>query len=338
MTTPIGKLARLPDLKNKTFKGPLLTVLGALLLSSSMVSWAHAAPPDAVVAVAVSKGEKLLRERNFTAAIAAFEQAYRLRPYYMFQCSIARCDEGMHRVVEAVDHYRRCLKEGGEKTKMAGQIKRALKHAEAQITWITVLSPGEGALLNSPASNKARRQLPFNPGSRLPLNPGSHQVSVQKPGTKPAKFTLRTLPGEPVAMALIPLVPGATLSLKQAKQAPSLLLPKPPPRLKPSHRRLSPIWFWTTVALTTALLGASTALGIQTLQQRSEYEGNPTKAGYESFANLRLSTNILFTLMGVAAGSSTVLFFYSDFGGGGANGGPQKRRSLSSLGTWQGRF
>ncbi|MCK5799325.1 MAG: hypothetical protein KAI47_19175, partial [Deltaproteobacteria bacterium] len=61
MTTPIGKLARLPDLKNKTFKGPLLAVLGALLLSPSMVSRAHAAPPDAVVAVAVSKGEKLLR-------------------------------------------------------------------------------------------------------------------------------------------------------------------------------------------------------------------------------------------------------------------------------------
>jgi hypothetical protein len=328
-TTPIGDLARPAGPRLKTVGGPVLAALGSLAMCLTVGQLAGAEPNDDAAEVARSKGMKLFEEQDFTRAITEFERAYRLRPHHSIQCSIARCNEGMNRVVEAAEHYRRCLKEGADATKMAGQIRSLLKSAEARITWINVLSPSSSGAINlgGLAGGGAPR--------RLPLNPGSHTVNVQRPGAKPASFTLQTLGGEPVAMALVPLVAGSTVSLVQAK---GLDLQKPPPRPKPQRRRVAPIWFWTSVALTTALLGATAALGIQTVNQHSDYEGSPTKAGYESFENLRLSTNILFTLTAIAAGTSTVLFFFTDFSGGGANGGPQERRFLGSLGTAQGRL
>jgi len=287
-----------------------------LLLCLAGGRTAGAAPAGEAAAV-LARGERMLAEGDFAAALAQLERAYRLEPRYSIQCSAARCLEGLGRYVEAVKRYRHCLELGAVATEEAQAIHRALKRAEARISWVTVAKPGPDGTVR------------LDSGKRIALDPGCHAVEVQGPGGRSARFTLRT-DGEPLAVALVPLGAGSRVALEASGASGPGTQPVAPRRR--TRRRLSPPWFWSSVALTAALMGASIALGVETLRQRSDYEAQPTREGYDTFVNLRLSSNILWALTAVAAGSSTVLYFYTDFGGGGGGAGER------ALVTVRGRF
>ena len=78
---------------------------------------------------AFAKGTQLFKERKFVNAVAAFELAYRLRPHFMVQCSIARCYQNMNDMLKAAEHYQRCLDEGGKDAAMGERVKASLKAA-----------------------------------------------------------------------------------------------------------------------------------------------------------------------------------------------------------------
>jgi hypothetical protein len=258
----------------------LLLIITASLASRPVNGKEHPA------AEAFARGKQLFETRDFIAAAAAFEEAYRLRPHHAVQCSIARCHENLSQFVEASEHYRRCLKEGGESSGMAKRIGASLKKVEARITWVQVGSPGKGGTIyrDGLALGAAPR--------RVALNPGSHILEVRRAPARPASVIINTIGGE---TREVDLVPQETSALAGPASMPTPF-PSPAPPPSSSRRTLSPAWFWSTLGLTVALAGAATALGILTLKQRSDYEARPDKEGYDRFVSLRLTTNVLWGL------------------------------------------
>jgi hypothetical protein len=259
-------------------------------------------PRDQTAAArAFAKGSELFQRRDYLGAIEAFEEAYGLRAHFLVQCNIARCHEWSGDLVQAAEHYRRCLDEGGANSAMGPRAKQALRQVESRMTWVQVDSPGGGGTIHVDG-----RSMGNAPG-RVPMNPGTHLVEVRRPSATPASLTIKTRGGEQRSVTLIPR--DLTAPREQSAAGRS------------SGRPLRPRWFWGGVVLTAALAAAATGCGIWTLQGRDDYEVHPTEGGYEQAVNRRLLTNVLWGATAAAAGASGILFFYTDFSRGETSAG-----------------
>lgn len=277
------------------------TALLAACLAGLLAPSAQAKEDDAVTArKAFDRATRLFEDNKYLEAIESFELAYRLRPHFRVQCSIARCYQIIGDAVEAVQHYKRCLSEGAADSPMKADIEKMLKDSEALITWINVRSPGGGGKIF--VDDMERGVAP----GRVALNPGTHVIRVEREGTKPASAKIRTLGGEERDLTLIPVVVGA--------DRPKPDKPKPDEPKGP-RRRLAPLWFWTAVGATAALAVGTIVAGVMTRQARDAYNDDPTKDGLDSFKARKLTTNVLFGTTLAAAAAGTALFFFTDFKG-----------------------
>ena len=263
-------------------------VLGVLLAAVAMaaaIPWGGTARAQNEVAArqAFSSGKELYRSRRYVEAIAAFERAYELRPHHMVQCSIARCHENLNQPIEALRHFKRCLKEGSPKNRLAADLKKSIAAMEAQICQVEVSSTGKGGtvFVDGKESGAAPRTVS--------LNPGSHVIEVRRPGAKPASATIRVFGGERRAFALVPvdLAPKADTSARTPRSANKV----------PAKRRgLSRAWFLTATAVTAGLAVATTVLGAQTLGLRSDFDRDPTRGAADAFYSQRRLTNVFLGL------------------------------------------
>jgi hypothetical protein len=276
-----------------------------LLAAAVSSSWSPARADEAtgendLASEAFARGKKLFEQRRYVNAIAAFKEAYRVRPHFIVQCSIARAYENLSNVVKAAEHYRRCLEEGAKDNEaMAGKVRASLAAVEERITWVEINSPGKGGKVyvdGQPVGTAPQR---------VPFNPGQHVVEVRRKGAQTASTTVQTLGGETKTIKLVPKDEAAP-----ATQAVANVRPEP---AGPERRKLAPLWFWSAVGLTGALAVVTTVLGIQTLGARSDYEDEPTESGLDRFKDYRLATNVMVGLTAAAAGGTAVLFFYTDF-------------------------
>jgi tetratricopeptide (TPR) repeat protein len=120
-------------------------------------------------------------------------------------------------------------------------------------------------------------------------------------------------PVEPEEPASAPVdreaVPGLD---KEAK--PTL----PPAETKPGRRRLKPIYFWSGVGVTGALLLVGTVTGGVALAKSSEFK-DPATAESElqdlkdSGEALRTTSTVMFALSAAAAAGTAALYFFTDF-------------------------
>jgi hypothetical protein len=277
--------------------------LSIVLLTLVAAGGPAAAKEKTPAAKAFARGKQLLEERSYVAAIAAFEEAYRLKPHFFVQCSIARCYENMNRYVQAAERYRRCLSEGAARDKLGPRVQKSLSRVEAKIAWLNVKSPGGGGTIL--VDGKAQGEVP----GKIAIDPGSHSVEVRREGAKPASTSVRLRAGETKTVTLVPEMPQPEAA------APSSRPVVAPVDRPPGRKGLHPAWFWTTAALTAALTTTFIVLGVQSFQLRADYEDDPTEQGYDTFRDRRRLTNIFIGLAGAAAATGTVLFFFTDFRG-----------------------
>jgi hypothetical protein len=278
---------------------------------------AQAKEDDAITArKAFDRATKLFEDNKYVEAVEAFELAYRLRPHFRVQCSIARCHQIMGDAVEAVAHYKRCLEEGAASSPMKKDIEKMLKDAEALITWINVRSPGGGGKLFVDDMERGRA-----PG-RVAINPGTHVIRVERAGAEPVTAKIKTLGGEERDLTLIPVVTGEARPDKGKKEK------EKEKKGGGRHRRLSPVWFWTVVGVTAALAVGTIVAGAMTRQARNDYNDDPTKDGLDTFKSRKTATNVLFGATMAAAASGTALFFFTDFRGKGGKERPTEDDEL----------
>lgn len=295
--------------------GILVTTLA---LSTATLSPARADTSAAESAFARAK--KLFTERSYREAIEAFEEAYRLRPHFFVQCSIARCYQNMNDYLKSAKHYRRCLAEGAGAAKIGARVRKSLDKVEGRLASIEVKSPGEGGVVHVDG-----REIQAAPVT-LPVNPGSHVVEVRRAGATPARKTLHCSPGGSYTLSLAPKARRAARPEPRVTDRPG---PTPGAvKRKPLHQG----WFWGAVALTTALSVTFAVLGSRTVSAHTDYYDNPTEEGYDSFVSRKALTNVFVGLAAAAAASSAVLFFFTDFGGAEPSEGDEDRVVTVGLG------
>jgi hypothetical protein len=78
---------------------------------------------------------------------------------------------------------------------------------------------------------------------------------------------------------------------------------------------VSPVWFAVSAVVTTGVGAAAIWSGIDTLNQRDDYDKNRTQEGYEDGLDLERRTNLLFAGTGVAAVCTVVIAAFTDWSG-----------------------
>ncbi|MCB9558210.1 MAG: tetratricopeptide repeat protein [Deltaproteobacteria bacterium] len=86
-----------------------------------------------------------------------------------------------------------------------------------------------------------------------------------------------------------------------------------------SRKRLRPLWFWTTSALSGALLAGAAITGGLALSKKSRADDsslplNERQAAVDSGKTLQRTSTVLFIGAGAAAASAVALFFFTRFG------------------------
>jgi hypothetical protein len=250
---------------------------------------------------AFARARQLFKERSYLEAIKAFEEAYRHRPHFFVQCSIARCYQNMNNYLEAAEHYKRCLDEGAGEDKIGERVRKSLAKVEARLASVEVRSPGGGGMIH--VDGRPVRAAP----ATIQVNPGSRVIEVRREGARPASATIQCTAGGSHEVTLSPeAVPAATREVTTRKEAP------PPTGREGLHQA----WFWTTAAVTAALAVTYAVMGASTKSAHTAYYDDPTEEGYNTFTGRKTVTNVFFGLAVAAAATTTVLFFFTDFGGG----------------------
>jgi hypothetical protein len=96
--------------------------------------------------------------------------------------------------------------------------------------------------------------------------------------------------------------------------------PEPEPEPEPvKGKGLSPVFFWTGVGVTAAMLLTGTITGAMALSKSSEFKDPTTPYGdlqdlKDSGTTLKTTSSVTFAIGAVAAVGTTVLFFFTDFG------------------------
>jgi len=261
-------------------------------------------------AEAFAEGERLVQDRMYLKAITAFEEAYRQKPFYLVQCSIARCYENLGQMLKASKHYRQCLSEGRDSSDKLEAIEKALQSVINQITQVKIYSALSDCTLYVNGAPMG------NPPLTIELDPGKHLLEVRRANSNSAERAIQTFGGETLQFDLTP-TPSQTVSKEKAAadHAAAVTLSKEsalPPSLN-RRRTLSPAYFWTGAALSVVAASVAAVFGVKALSARADYEETPTQAGYDHFIQQRLLTNILAASAAALAGTTATLFFFTNF-------------------------
>jgi hypothetical protein len=92
--------------------------------------------------------------------------------------------------------------------------------------------------------------------------------------------------------------------------------------------RQSPAWFAVGAVVTTGIGAAAIWSGVDTLDQRDEYDKQRTQKGYEDGLDLERRTNVLLAATGVAAVCTVVIAAFTDWSGSDAQKASAGKNSL----------
>jgi hypothetical protein len=243
----------------------LKVLLAALILSLGGAGAAGAADTTAAKKKATAllqEGAKLLDDKDFSAALQKFVDAYRLVASAKIQFNIGLAQEGLDRPAEAIHAYRIYIEEAtADSASRRADARVRIDALRPHVTQLQIISTVPGAVVLIDGVEEGRTPM----ARPLVVNPGPHQVVVQFPsaGEPPWTQVIRGEPGAkvelqvstPTALATAPLpLPPPLLASKTPDPAASseptvLLITKPaaetPVVETPFYKRA---WFWGVVA------------------------------------------------------------------------------------------
>jgi hypothetical protein len=291
------------------------------LLLAAFLTGGTATAQKKPAATAFAEGQRQYKKSNYEAAIKAFNRSFKLHPHFLTLCNLARCYERLSDMVQASQHYRRCLEEGGANAPQSAAIREAFKNVTSQLAVITIESPG-----TVPAEAFVDGKPVGKTPVEVPMNPGTHEIEVRRPGARPERTIIEAQIGatRTVSLQTAAQQSGSSTDAKTGADTGTN-----------KTKGLSPVWFWTGVGITAGLAITGTILGILTLGANTDYEDDPTEEGYNRVIDRKLVTNVVWGLTaGFAVGTATV-FFFTDLRGPSAEDGEDNRAYLFGI---QGTF
>jgi len=275
----------------------LAVVMAGLLLSTP--------PGDVEQARAdFERGAALYRAGDFRAALAAFEAAQARAPAPQALFNIARCQERLGQLADAVDSYTAYLAaepDAPDRAAVTARIEelRARLPLEASLR-ISVEPPSTVSVDGEPAGT--------SPVS-VSLNPGTHRIRAAQEGYQALERDVELAPGGRVQLelSLVPLVPVATT--ERAPEAAVRDTVAPLPKTQPRR------WTWVATGLAAASLAAGITFGVSAHQaQDTLKDGTPRSPDqvqqiYDTAVARSNAANAFYAAAGVAGAAAITLFF-----------------------------
>lgn len=224
---------------------------------------------------------------NYAQALAAFEAAYAADRVPGVLYNIAMCQRALDRAAEAVNTFRRYLREdaGNIPADVAGEVRGTIEEMRPEFADLTILTDESGASVL--IDDEAVGTTPLDDPVAVP--PGEHTV-LARLDDRSISRRVQVEGGERLSIEL---------SLVEEPEP-----PQPPPTPPPEEPRLG-WWFWTSLALAGAAAVGLSVTGGLALRSRSDYIDSQhlDLDAYDSAVALGQATD---GLLGVAIGMGAV--------------------------------
>jgi tetratricopeptide (TPR) repeat protein len=288
---------------------PRIALVSAVVLASAA---AHA-DPAADASARLQEGWQLFREGQFARARETFQAAHDILPDARVLANVAACFASEGRTREAVDTYRRFLREAGPDVPPA-----SVAEARSEVTRL-VATLGDLVLDVEPAGAEiwldgaAIGTAPL--AGEVALDPGAHRVEVRAEGREPYARDLEVAAGQRLDLRVVLEAPRPA-PVPMPMPAPVELVVPPPPAPRETPLGRGPL-FWSGAALTGTLLVVGIVTGSIALSQQGAYEEPGTSRArrrelYDSMSSLATATDVLLDTA-LVLGAATALLWY--FGG-----------------------
>ncbi len=172
------------------------------LLSTVVLAWFAASFPSAGLSAQdvrsraraeFQRGVTAFETGRYEEALAAFQEAYRLKPHPSVRLNMAACYEELGRPLEALVHYRAFLAESPQvSSERKREVERAIREAKRRVARLELDVAPDGARVTIDDAERRRAPL-LDP---VLLNPGEHVVRVEMPGYATLERRVRLGEGE----------------------------------------------------------------------------------------------------------------------------------------------
>jgi hypothetical protein len=245
----------------------LATLATALLATAALCPAAHADAKSADKAF--RKGKKLLEQKRYQEACAAFEDSFRADPAIGAQLNVARCYQEWGKSATAYDAFTEALKLArAAKDPRAPQIKEVIADLEPTVPELVISLPKGRLPPPSLSITVDGADLPLaSLGKGMRVDPGPHVVVAKVVGGESRTISTSARAGDntPVEVPLDELAPPP--------EAPAEETPAPVRRREPEHAAAPPGRSRRILGLAVGGAGA-VAVGVATfvaLGARSDY-------------------------------------------------------------------
>jgi tetratricopeptide (TPR) repeat protein len=279
-------------------------MLSVVLVAGLLLS---ATPGDVEQARAeFDRGAALYRTGDFRGALAAFEaaQAHRPAPEALF--NIARCQERLGQLADAVETYRAYL----QATPSAPDRQSVAAH----IGELEARLPLEASLRVSvePPASVSVDDGPPEPSPRaVRVSPGRHRVRAEREGYVPLERDVELAAGARVQLELS-LPPLAPAEEGARTRAPAAALQN---EVRPAGRKGERRWTWVAAGLSAASLAAGIGFGISahqaqdTLRDGHQRDQTAVQQIYDSAQARNTASNAFYAAAAVTGAAAVALFF-----------------------------
>lgn len=244
-------------------------------------------------------GQRLYAKGRFEEAIKAFSGAHRLAPHRSALFNVARCNENLGRLKEALDAYRRTLAISQSAAHRA-EVTQRIELLSRRPTKVFVASDPPGAEVRIDGRTAAESQ-------RTPLvvalRPGEHLLLLRKAGFHLAPRRVEVILGkeQTITVQLRELPRATPCPAPQSRPAPKVIAPPALVKAKGVHVHISllaPIivtqdrnaeagpGIQLHITVGRFLFGAHLLMNFQSQQPYSKSDGTPSTYDKESFRRL----------------------------------------------------
>lgn len=216
-------------------------------------------------------GTEAFEKGDFAAAAAAFQLALSERPHPVIRFNLALSYARLGRPSAAIEQLELVQSDPAADEDLRARAAREQRSATQALSRVTfrLSDPGRESVELDGA------RVALAPEGELTLDPGLHHVRVISGSSVVLDQDLELAPGERVELRVgersrridVVVVPEPTHPAAVAGRAKAV--PAAPP---PTHRALSPVWFYVGAGTTAALAGLTVWSGLNTTSAYSDYQ------------------------------------------------------------------
>jgi len=192
----------------------LFTTAGVLALVIALTVSVAAAQEDDVTTRAKERfqtGVADFEAGRYEAALAAFQEAHRLKPHPMVQVNMANCYDKLDRPVEAIFHFEQVLESGSATPEQKKDITAAIRRLKKRVSDVSFNVSPDGAIVV--IDDGEQRRAPIVAPIRLVA--GTHKLEVHLEGYRSEERTFHAAGGKAgeVAVTLQPVDQAAVVAV-----------------------------------------------------------------------------------------------------------------------------